>query len=585
MAAPNPALEALFHRHPVWRGAGVAPLAQAVPSGYPGLDRELPGGGWPAGALTEILCASHGIGELQIVLPALAALTVGRAPHRLAGAAAPALCARAARRGGAPGLPDRGARPRAARRAVGGGAGAARRDVPRPAAVAAARQLPGTAAAGSGGAGGARAALFRPPEAAGEPSPAVLRLALEPGKTARDTHPQAARPPLAASLPIPIPEDPSMLWVALHFPQLRRQALARGHAPPERGRESCARETAGSLPAMPRPGTQAYAGRRACDAWALAPGLHVDPGMRSRGPGARGGGGLGLPVHAARFARAAAGAAAGSRRQPALLRRALEIPRAAARGPEPPRLRGAHRRGARAARRALAGARQRRPAGGAAVAVLGLAPAARALLADLGIKTLGGLLRLPRDGIARRFGQDLLDAARPGLRRGRRRRASSSCRRRASRPGSSCRAGAAGGERAVCRAPPARPDGGFPRRAPGRRAGFSCSLLARGCAGHRREGRARHARPRRGALRAPAARAPRRAGAAQRRSRRSGSRPGISNPAGAKRSLFDDRPGSDEGLAAPGRAAAGAAGQRRGARPGHARGSPAGTGVPALSLQ
>ncbi len=44
-----------------------------------------------------------------------------------------------------------------------------------------------------------------------------------------------------------------------------------------------------------------------------------------------------------------------------------------------------------------------------AVAVLGLAPAARALLADLGIKTLGGLLRLPREGIARRFGQGLLE--------------------------------------------------------------------------------------------------------------------------------------------------------------------------------
>jgi len=44
-----------------------------------------------------------------------------------------------------------------------------------------------------------------------------------------------------------------------------------------------------------------------------------------------------------------------------------------------------------------------------AVAVLGLAPAARALLADLGIKTLGGLLRLPRDGIARRFGPGLLE--------------------------------------------------------------------------------------------------------------------------------------------------------------------------------
>jgi len=43
------------------------------------------------------------------------------------------------------------------------------------------------------------------------------------------------------------------------------------------------------------------------------------------------------------------------------------------------------------------------------VAVTGLAPQALELLASLGIRTVGGLLRLPREGIARRFGQGLLE--------------------------------------------------------------------------------------------------------------------------------------------------------------------------------
>ena len=43
------------------------------------------------------------------------------------------------------------------------------------------------------------------------------------------------------------------------------------------------------------------------------------------------------------------------------------------------------------------------------VAVTGLASASLELLESLGIKTIGGLLRLPREGVARRFGQGLLD--------------------------------------------------------------------------------------------------------------------------------------------------------------------------------
>jgi len=70
-----PALDEILQRHPIWRGAAPAHPGPAVPTGYPLLDRELPGGGWPAGALTEILHNRQGIGELALVLPALAALT------------------------------------------------------------------------------------------------------------------------------------------------------------------------------------------------------------------------------------------------------------------------------------------------------------------------------------------------------------------------------------------------------------------------------------------------------------------------------------------------------------------------------
>ena len=59
----------------VWRGK-VATVARAViPTGFHELDRALPGGGWPLGALTEILVDGYGIGELGLLMPALTALT------------------------------------------------------------------------------------------------------------------------------------------------------------------------------------------------------------------------------------------------------------------------------------------------------------------------------------------------------------------------------------------------------------------------------------------------------------------------------------------------------------------------------
>ena len=69
------ALEEILQRHPVWLGGSKAAFSPAVPTGYPSLDQALPGGGWPAAALTEILPTQAGIGELQLVLPSLAALS------------------------------------------------------------------------------------------------------------------------------------------------------------------------------------------------------------------------------------------------------------------------------------------------------------------------------------------------------------------------------------------------------------------------------------------------------------------------------------------------------------------------------
>ena len=59
----------------VWRGRDQAGCRAGLASGYPELDRYLPGGGWPPDALTEILTAQYGIGELRLLMPALARLS------------------------------------------------------------------------------------------------------------------------------------------------------------------------------------------------------------------------------------------------------------------------------------------------------------------------------------------------------------------------------------------------------------------------------------------------------------------------------------------------------------------------------
>ncbi len=60
-------------RSDVWRGDGMAHAPQpGVSTGHAGLDAELPGGGWPRGGLVELLPVRQGIGEMSLVMPALA---------------------------------------------------------------------------------------------------------------------------------------------------------------------------------------------------------------------------------------------------------------------------------------------------------------------------------------------------------------------------------------------------------------------------------------------------------------------------------------------------------------------------------
>ncbi len=61
----------------VWRGDSLRPVdeapgGRAQPSGHPALDAQLPGGGWPRGAMSEVLLAGQGRPEWPLLLPALA---------------------------------------------------------------------------------------------------------------------------------------------------------------------------------------------------------------------------------------------------------------------------------------------------------------------------------------------------------------------------------------------------------------------------------------------------------------------------------------------------------------------------------
>lgn len=200
------ALENLLQQHSVWRGAAFTQPPAVVATGHAALDAELPGGGWPSGALTELLGGFKGIGELQILLPALAALSasgkrvVWLAPPHLP--YAPALAAagidlaqlavvRAPGRRDALWAAEQVLRSGSCRALLGWFHRVNYVELQR---LAAAAEC-----------GGALVALFRPREAEREPSPAALRIALEPA--AGDLAVRIVKrrgPPAGAGLRLPL---------------------------------------------------------------------------------------------------------------------------------------------------------------------------------------------------------------------------------------------------------------------------------------------------------------------------------------------------------------------------------------------
>jgi protein ImuA len=60
--------------HPSRRASQLARgRGRVVDTGYPALSAELPGGGWPVGALVDLLVQQAGVGELRLLRPALSA--------------------------------------------------------------------------------------------------------------------------------------------------------------------------------------------------------------------------------------------------------------------------------------------------------------------------------------------------------------------------------------------------------------------------------------------------------------------------------------------------------------------------------
>jgi hypothetical protein len=180
LIGPAVSLPALLARPDIRRGGELARVASAsVPTGFPQLDAELPGGGWPTGSLAELLPSHEGIGELRILGPALAALA--RAGKRLAWIApphlpyAPALAAAGIDLAQVLIVKTRTARDAlwATEQALHSAACGAVLVWPSEVKYAALRRLQLAAERGH-----AMTMLFRPPDAANEPSPAVLRLAL-----------------------------------------------------------------------------------------------------------------------------------------------------------------------------------------------------------------------------------------------------------------------------------------------------------------------------------------------------------------------------------------------------------------------
>ncbi len=75
MLRESPTLADILADARVWKlkdaSAGLRPTSPVWSTGRSALDARLPGGGWPAASLVEVLLETSGLGEIQLFLPAL----------------------------------------------------------------------------------------------------------------------------------------------------------------------------------------------------------------------------------------------------------------------------------------------------------------------------------------------------------------------------------------------------------------------------------------------------------------------------------------------------------------------------------
>ncbi|KGS74138.1 translesion DNA synthesis-associated protein ImuA [Burkholderia pseudomallei] len=198
--------------------------ARGVDTGHPALTAELPGGGWPAGALVELLVQQAGIGELRLLAPVLARATgkpvvLIQPPHALQPLA---LAYWGVDPSGFVTLPA----PRTAdalwtaEQALRAGTCAAILLWQSHARTDALRRLNLAAQSGS-----ALFFLFRPAAAARDASPAPLRLALAPKRDGVDVTFVKRRGP-ARDTPLFVPLSPSPILLNRHARVDRRASAA-----------------------------------------------------------------------------------------------------------------------------------------------------------------------------------------------------------------------------------------------------------------------------------------------------------------------------------------------------------------------
>jgi cell division inhibitor SulA/protein ImuA len=75
-------LDELLQHSSLWRASRAQDVPRALPTGFRRLDDRLAGGGWPLDTLIELLLPAHGVGELNLLVPALRELGKGDAGPR-----------------------------------------------------------------------------------------------------------------------------------------------------------------------------------------------------------------------------------------------------------------------------------------------------------------------------------------------------------------------------------------------------------------------------------------------------------------------------------------------------------------------